>query len=371
MDIIKSIQILKETLLATFSGDPPIDVNLLYLGNINKFDSIIDKLIDYLENCDLVEEKVRELESLACAMGMEVANYPENRLKEVVSHYFSNMKNVKCVKFLNKLEGIQIGIIAEADFESSQKIKYYIKTHLHGVTRNSYNILNGSVYLYEPLVYKILHLAGMSPEPLFMFADMKDFYIATKDAGYDDISLTQKEFITYDQVLKNCPELLESPIVRKGFIKADILSRVLSVTDVLTNPKNIGFVIENNQLIQFIIIDLCPRRDYANYRIFKYWMSGDAGVKIEDKHILSVLRHDDGVNKLIEAEECFIELQDMRQWIKDAEEYIIAATGNRPDSGGPDFIHISWDSLYGEFQNQISCIKNSSCEHSPNIYGLD
>ena len=40
-------------------------------------------------------------------------------------------------------------------------------------------------------------------------------------------------------------------------------------------------------------------------------MTGGTTIKNADQNIISALRYDDSVNKLIEAEECFNELLDM------------------------------------------------------------
>jgi hypothetical protein len=63
-------------------------------------------------------------------------------------------------------------------------ITYYAKTHRGGFKAD----LSGTTYpvdLKELLVYKILELLQIGPETHFFYIDVKEFYIVTKDVGYD------------------------------------------------------------------------------------------------------------------------------------------------------------------------------------------
>ena len=367
MDILVSFRVLKEKLTLAFPEAPPIDLNLLSLENIDKIDGAANEFSAYLLRNELDAEVKRELDYLTSKLAVDADNYPFNRMKEICFQYFSETPNVKNITFLKKTKGVQIGTRAEVEYQHDKKIMYYIKTHMNGVDKNFRTLINKPVNLYEALIYKILHLAGMSPQPLFIFADMRDFYIATKDAGYNDNSETQHLFLTYEQVSEQYPSLLQSPVARKGFIKADILSRVLSITDVLTNPSNIGFIIENDQLTSFKIIDLSPWKDNANYQIFLTWMNGVQKVRVKDQHILSVLKYDDRPGKLLEAEECFNELLDIPKWLEEATEYINTTVGTDVGEDGIRFIKYAWNALYAEFTNQLSIYKMATIDGSSDI----
>ena len=273
------------------------------------------------------------------------------------------MPDVRSINLVEKTEGLQIGFIAEVEFESYEKINYYVKSHRNGVNQDYYSLVSRPVDMFEVLVYKILHLAGIGPQPLFIFADMRDFYIATKDAGYDDNTRTQKKFITYKKVLEIYPSLLQSPIARKGIIKADILSQVMRMTDVLNNPNNIGFVMENNQLSFFKIIDFSPCSGSCNSEDLKIWMKGYSEFEIEDQTILTILKRGDIIEKSLEAEECFNELVDMPRWTIEASEYVLQTTGKSPNQRSINFICTAWNCLYSAFTSHLYNIKKTGIEN--------
>jgi hypothetical protein len=129
--------------------------------------------------------------------------------------------------------------------------------------------------LKELLVYRILELLGVGPETHFFYFDVKDFYIATKDVGYDVANKKQEEFVTYRQLRKrhSPSELLANPLIVEGFILTDLISQLLCITDVLNNGANVGISCDGH----LKIIDFNPPVTlyYQNLKIFEDWLSGN------------------------------------------------------------------------------------------------
>ena len=268
MDINKSIKILKDKLLTVFSGEPPINVNLLYLENIDNFDSIIYKLLDYLDNCDLAEKCITELELMAGNLNIEAFSYPENRLQEVASHYFSRMLNIKSVKFLDK--------------------------------------------------------------------------IATKDAGFDDAKNIQNSFLTYESFIRTHQSYPFKPEIGKDFVKADILTRILSLTDLLTNPSNFGFLIQNNEPVALRIVDFSsPDYTAADQNIFMKWLEGHS-VNHYSSEIQSLLMKENTHNKLETAKEVMDQLMEIPSLVPIVVEYIQQKTRINYDEEYIECIQFNW-----------------------------
>ena len=151
----------------------------------------------------------------------------------------------------DKEGGVQVGIqvfIKLLDEEQNEReIVYYTKTH-HGGARNEDDSESQRVDLKELLIYNILRLSRFGPEFHFFYDDIKDFYIATKDEGYDDRTMTQKQFVTYEALKSriDLSQLAVNEIVVESAIIADIFSRVLLLSDVTNNSANMGWVIKGD-----------------------------------------------------------------------------------------------------------------------------
>ena len=108
---------------------------------------------------------------------------------------------------------------------------------------------------------------------------------------YDDKNMKQGEFLTYEKIRENnsSEELLKNSLIVNGFIKADIISRLLSLSDVINNGGNTG--ISSSE--QFKIIDFNPpvTKEYKNPKVFEDWLSGNNQYNYSDPTVISILKN--------------------------------------------------------------------------------
>ena len=256
-------------------------------------------------------------EVLACldrasSVIIDIENEPKIKLEKLADEYFRGVfkDNLLNIEFQDKRNGVQFGAIAIVKLKNSPaRITYYIKTHRFGLLAST-PTSTGPQQLdpKELFVYKVLELIGVVPETHFFYNDIKDFYIATKDAGFDDSSDTQGQFLTYES-LKSKPfgydtlsrlaevwagkstdesfleqEASEKNLgvnewtVIKGLAKADIISRIFLLGDLTTNAGNIGFVQLGDNLTGFKIVDFTlpgKERPYTAEGLFTGFLSGN------------------------------------------------------------------------------------------------
>ena len=94
-----------------------------------------------------------------------------------------------------------------------------------------------------------------------------NFYIATLDAGYS--IHTKKEFKTFHELIFGEWHGIKAGELENDYIKgvemADLISRIFDLTDILSNTRNVGFVInQSTQAKKIKIIDF-KLHDYYMY----------------------------------------------------------------------------------------------------------
>jgi hypothetical protein len=169
----------------------------------------------------------------------------------------------------------------------------------------------------------VLDFSGIGAEAHFFYDDIKNFYIATKDAGYDEFNKTQGIFITYEKIKEDTPpeKLLENSDIINGFIKADVVSRLLLMSDVINNSANTGLSPNG----QFKIIDFNPplTKEYQNPGIFKDWLSGNNQYNYSDPIVISILKDLDKEEKINKSIPALKELANFKKFVSDAYDYVI------------------------------------------------
>lgn len=249
---------------------------------------------------------------------------PKQQFQQKAMEYFSKIFGCQKVFFLDKLGGEQLGNRVIVEYSNGQKIIYHAKTHRGGLKSQH----SSSIYpvdLKELIAYKILEHSGTGTETHFFYDNIKNFYIATKDAGYSDIEKVQKEFLTYDKIREKTPieTLIKDPKITNGFIKTDILSRLLLLSDVLNNGGNTGLSSDGT----FKVIDFNPpiTKEYQNPKIFEDWLSGNNQYNYSDKTVISILKKGP-LAKIKESSQAIIELQNFEKFVTKAYDDIIIIT---------------------------------------------
>ena len=156
---------------------------------------------------------------------------------------------------------MQLGKIVEIKMEKDS-VRYYVKTHAKGLLQETKNSSNKPVDPIELFSYKVLEMSGYGSESHFLYDGERNFYIATRDIGsYSDNSNDAYSSIRYEDLLEKDQEGFKVGFKKtyknysleseqnfiNGLMSADILSRTLYLTDVLTNDGNIMFLIINGQ----------------------------------------------------------------------------------------------------------------------------
>jgi hypothetical protein len=234
----------------------------------------------------------------------EIGEAPLVNLRKKIFSYFGEFfgDNLVSIEFFERPGGVQLGQRARITLRGiPNTIDYYVKTHRGGL--RSPTMTSGSadpkpVDPKELFVYKVLELIGLTPETHFLFGEegATDFYIATKDAGFDELTREQGRFLTYERLKETQPgytkiadisklwddedqektleaanELekdlgeVELNIIR-GLATADILSRIFLLSDFTANGGNIGFV-SDGTLAKFRIIDFVTPHIGGEYRV--------------------------------------------------------------------------------------------------------
>jgi hypothetical protein len=217
--------------------------------------------------------------------------------------------------------GDQLGNRIIVNTKDGQEITYHAKTHRGGL-KSQHSSSSQPVDLKELLIYKILEFSGIGSETHFFYDDIKNFYIATKDVGYDDKKMKQGEFITYEKIRENnsSEELLKNSLIVNGFIKADIISRLLSLSDVINNGGNTG--ISSSE--QFKIIDFNPpvTKEYKNPKVFEDWLSGNNQYNYSDPTVISILKNKSKEEKIESSLDSVKQLDGFDNYIKKSYEVV-------------------------------------------------
>jgi len=242
-------------------------------------------------------EDYKNIFNLAFKLKQEIDNLPRKQFQSKALEYFQKSLGVDSVSFKEKMGGDQLGNRIIVQLKDGQEITYHAKTHRGGL-KSQHSSSSQPVDLKELLIYKILEFSGIGAETHFFYDDIKNFYIATKDAGYDDESRKQGEFVTYEKIReKYSPEeLLKDSLIVNGFIKTDIISRLLLLSDVINNGANTGLSPSG----QFKVIDFNPpvTKEYQNPKIFEDWLSGNNQYNYSDPTVISILKNKDKEEKI-------------------------------------------------------------------------
>lgn len=277
---------------------------------LTEVQNLFFQLKDERDDCKHIFNKAFKLKQ-------EMDNLPRKLFQSKAAEYFINILGADSVYFKEKMGGNQLGNRIVVQIKEGQKIIYHAKTHRNGLKSQYSSSSSQPVDLKELIIYKILEFSGQGAETHFFYDDIKNFYIATKDLGYDDENKSQGSFLTYNKLKeKHSPdELFKDSIIVNGFIKTDIISRLLLLSDVINNGANTGVSPKG----QFKIIDFNPplTKEYHNPKIFEDWLSGNNQYNYSDFIIISILK---GKNKEKKIQDSLISLKELSGFVKYVEQ---------------------------------------------------
>lgn len=291
--------------------------------NVTLIKRELKKLMLYVGDED---QSLSTIGSLATKLFLEYDNFPRMQFQNRASEYFQKNIGSVSISFKDKLGGDQLGNRLVIQLKDGQEITFHAKTHRGGLkSQNSSS--SQPVDLKELLIYKILEFSRIGAETHFFYDDIKNFYIATKDAGYNDEIRKQGEFITYDKIRKSISseKLLKDSLIVNGFIKADIISRLLLLSDVINNGANIGVTSTG----QFKVIDFNPpiTKEYQNLRIYEDWLSGNNQYNYSDLTVLSILKNMNKEEKIKNSLSTLKELAGFEDLVAKSYEVVVNSLG--------------------------------------------
>jgi len=197
----------------------------------------------------------------------------QKKAREYFTEWFGRELEPESIRFSPKDVGDQLGCVMHFTV-AGQPVTYHIKTHRQGI-KNDLTDDAGVLEPYELFGYAFLEASNCGPEAHFFGVDAENFYIATLDAGYPNDGLPEPlPFFTYGQLQEGHPDFFHKkpsqkwhihPLVKEGLVTADIITRVLGLSDTVTNPGNICFIVDRTgELERFQIIDIALIRQYLN-----------------------------------------------------------------------------------------------------------
>jgi hypothetical protein len=258
-------------------------------------------------------------------------------LQEKARAYFTDQydADLTSIRFRTKFSGDQLGAIMSLELDG-QDVTYYLKTH-HGGLKNDYLIDTQAVDPYELFVYSFLETSCYGSEVHFFWDNAEDFYIATKGVGCpDEEHPNPRPVYTYQQLQDEHADLLYegddghryvSPVVMEAWVRADIIARILGLSDLVNNLGNICFTCDDSgQLDGFQIIDfIAPkqRRDdrYGPQSLYGSFVSGCGDYRGAPETALYFLRRRAKEKRIAYARGLFTVSQFI-EWIDEAEEKV-------------------------------------------------
>lgn len=206
------------------------------------------------KNYDLMNMAMNPLDKLS--------KIPELMMRGLIDQHFSRLGLLPIRNIRENSGGIQFKRMVDV---GEPPVTYYVKTHSGGLLQQTAHSTRKPLEILEPLTYKILQHAGYGPECHFFFHDLQNFYIATRDAGSYAAPRQALPIQSFTQFLKEdqksfredvTPE--RNPIIR-GLMVADILSRLLGLTDIITQDGNMLFIAQGDTwkilLIDFRLVE--------------------------------------------------------------------------------------------------------------------
>eukprot|EP00761_Pharyngomonas_kirbyi_P014464 gb/GECH01014494.1/.p1 GENE.gb/GECH01014494.1/~~gb/GECH01014494.1/.p1 ORF type:complete len:409 (+),score=53.12 gb/GECH01014494.1/:1-1227(+) len=227
-------------------------------------------------------------------------NIVDNILKLTVKKHFELKKVVRAeeISFSTKSSGDQIGFIVKVEDVSGRASKFYCKTHHRGARR--LNSIQGSepVDVAELLVYLVLNQLDSGPWVEFCCKDEHDFFILSRDASEELDNSHEGNFREYSffKHKMNNQKLLDCNIDSldqqdyayiKFLCQADLISRILNLSDVINNPGNWGIVFSKDAPMKLQILDFLLSKDrespWQDFKegngIYNYWTCRDPIVR--------------------------------------------------------------------------------------------
>lgn len=291
----KQTQIDFEQLLETFRGsDNPLLVGDVAISLMANLLQIADQNSDP-ELAEHIKTINSALTWIMVEPYEELTNRFQTRVEQYLKEYFGD--DFIRIEFFDKEEGFRFGYRVKVYLNSLDvPIDYYVKTHMGGFIdvghmSSHMTIENAALREVDPkelFIYDLLDRIGIGSETHIFFGEgATDFYIMTRDAGFDRATKTQGRFLSYSELMKGsefssareeilkasaqweqgatltCRDAIEAEkglgdvaqSIVHNLSAANIWSNLFLVTDVIEHGPNFGFMLHESSLPKLKLLD--------------------------------------------------------------------------------------------------------------------
>ncbi len=247
--------------------------------------SAISKITKFMLLNTKNTQEFKQLDGELDAINKDQQRVHLRRVNDVALEYFQLKFSDFAVDIGYKLGGVQLGNTVTISKESEKSITYHVKTHSDGLASGK-SAAATIVNPVELMVYKILERIGIGCESHFFGRDAKNFYIATKDTGFDGT------YLSYGKMKEEHSNFSNSEEFSNGIFCLDLLSRILRLTDLQTNSGNFGFVNKSDgwhiKAIDFRVVN--EQNFKINKEYFQGFLEGNTQVSYSDEPIKNIFK---------------------------------------------------------------------------------
>ena len=231
------------------------------------------KYLKNLSNLNFMDNEKKIIENVIKKYDGEFEEAIENSIKLYFDKLYINCN----FNFINKNRGVQAGRIVRIIENNNNEHLYYVKTHQYGFTSESST--KQPLDIKELYIYKLLEKLNIGSEVHWFESDIFEdsIYIATKGLSNHELNIDRE------------------------IIKLDIITRILVLTDVMSNKTNIlqhddkkGYIIDFRVSKNINIKD-----PYLYYKIYESFLNGNKTINYNyDKCFDKVMSPNNNNNKI-------------------------------------------------------------------------
>lgn len=269
--------------------------------NIRKRKKLIGELgakyIKNLKKLKFTEDEHNIIQNIISKYEGEYDEAMENSIKSYFDTIYINCQ----YEFYNKSKGVQAGKIAKIIDSKNNITFYYVKTHQHGGTSIS---TKQPLDIKELFIYKLLESLGIGSEVHWFEPEIfeNSIYIATKGLNSNNINQD------------------------KEVVKLDVITRILTLDDVMSNKTNIlQHDDKKGYIIDFRIQKITRLSNaYIYNKVYESFLNGNTSINYSyDEYFEQVMSPANNENKIKWLEEIInTELIDFKKKVDNAYEKI-------------------------------------------------
>lgn len=279
-------------------------INSLKKNTLSRIPHDLKKLSLFLAGLGDCSPELSAIQNRIIFLQNDISERPRQVFRNKVVDYFSSHfgDTFQEMTFEDKKSGRQFGNKIIVKLKDHSTVPFYAKTHGQGMGSGSSTSSTHPVNPKELFIYKFLEFSHLGCQTHFFYDDIQNFYIATREAGFNEQTKKVEEVKTYHDVfseMKNFTEKLDEedehfidPIIIHGLVTCDLISRLFHLSDLTNNPENIVFTFLNKKIQDFKIIDfdVNDTMHYNNPHVYEGFISGN-GVHLYAQSANALVRY--------------------------------------------------------------------------------